>query len=122
MSTDAPFIPLCMTPEELAGWEAHNVTAAATRGGRTVIPCSDCLPRFADEMWVLRRCNGIPRGAEPDEEPERRGHAPSICRCGHYAGTHRRRASDGRMVCHHCQRNRDRSLHDYEPESSEVEV
>jgi hypothetical protein len=60
--------PLCMTPDELAGWHAANDLLSARQPSRD--PCSDCLVAFARDMMAEGRCNGIPGlGRKPRAEP-----------------------------------------------------
>lgn len=67
-----PFIPLCMTPDELADWDKHNRTAAFAAHGAARTPCEDCLLGYALEMRAIGKCNGTPGAAADveDDEPE----------------------------------------------------
>jgi hypothetical protein len=57
--------PDCMTPDELAGWEAANRLLYQPAQS----PCQDCVPAFAVAMRAVGRCNGVP--GEPVRLPSR---------------------------------------------------
>lgn len=70
MTSAAPWVPLCMEPDEWTGWQAANArlngfTAEARRAFR---PCEDCPMGYAADMRAEGRCNGEPSGVDEEEE------------------------------------------------------
>lgn len=63
------FVPLCMTPEELASWRAMNQRVTGKCHAKR--PCSDCPAWFANEMRTKGLCNGALRRAGAQSSPER---------------------------------------------------
>jgi len=64
-----PFVPLCMTADELAAWRAAN--RAVTPQRRAARPCSDCPRWFANEMRQQGMCNGAMRAHVTQTDPRR---------------------------------------------------
>ena len=69
-----PFVPLCMTDDELERWHYLNRLHYQLRGGsrtafargEAIRPCIDCTRAFADEMGAKGLCNGEPGAIRPE--------------------------------------------------------
>jgi hypothetical protein len=55
--------PLCMEPDDYTDWASLNGSAGSQQASS---PCFDCPRHFATEMRAIGRCNGHPRGEEPE--------------------------------------------------------
>jgi hypothetical protein len=66
----APVRPPCMDDEEWTLWTGAQELPRFKEDGRIVAlsACHDCMPAHALEMRAAGRCNGHPRGVEPDED------------------------------------------------------
>lgn len=62
--------PLCMDADELAHWQNSNDCMPDYGGLHAATPCTDCTLGYAAEMRAIGKCNGVPGGAEEDDEPE----------------------------------------------------
>jgi hypothetical protein len=95
--------PPCMTDEE---WQTYTQgrdlprRRAGNGAIQVITPCHDCLIGHALEMRAEGRCNGHPRGVEPDEDEPGE---PGVCHCGHESGSHQRRSfGSRRVICRDC--------------------
>jgi len=60
--------PACMEADEWTSWQALNRRPSSASEFHR--PCQDCPLGFALEQRGLGRCNGVPMGAEVDDDPE----------------------------------------------------
>lgn len=63
--TTPVWAPLCIVPVDWAHWQRSNPVKANVGAAR---PCDDCPLGFAAEMRSVGKCNGVPMGAEEEDE------------------------------------------------------